>query len=142
MFPKIRGTLLGVPIIRTIVFWGLYWGSQILGNYHIGEGLKHHFFLVSPICMPWVHSAGATPLPLRFNLQQFPIYWVPVLKSLYKYILSITQGPTIWVPGLLGRRFRVACVRLTIGASRVQGLDASLLQIPMPYLWLQKPIVW
>ena len=22
-FPKIRGTILGVPIIRTIVFWGL-----------------------------------------------------------------------------------------------------------------------
>ena len=28
-FPKIRGTFLGVPIIRTIVFWGLYWGSLI-----------------------------------------------------------------------------------------------------------------
>ena len=26
-FPQIRGTILGVPIIRTIVFWGLYWGS-------------------------------------------------------------------------------------------------------------------
>ena len=32
----IRGTLLGVPIIRTIVFWGLYWGPLILGNYHLG----------------------------------------------------------------------------------------------------------
>ena len=29
------GTFLGVPIIRTIVFWGLYWGSSILGNYHL-----------------------------------------------------------------------------------------------------------
>ena len=28
-FPKIRGTILGVPIIRTIVFWALYWGSLI-----------------------------------------------------------------------------------------------------------------
>ena len=35
-FPKIRGTILGVPIIRTIVFWGLYWGPPILGNYQIG----------------------------------------------------------------------------------------------------------
>ena len=35
-FPKIRGTILGVPIIRIIVFWGLYWGPLILGNYHIG----------------------------------------------------------------------------------------------------------
>ena len=25
-FPKIRGTILGVPIIRIIVYWGLYWG--------------------------------------------------------------------------------------------------------------------
>ena len=35
-FPKFRGTILGVPIIRIIVFWGLYWGPLILGNYHIG----------------------------------------------------------------------------------------------------------
>ena len=34
-FPKIRGTILGVPIIRTIVFWGLYWGPLILGNYQM-----------------------------------------------------------------------------------------------------------
>ena len=35
-FPKIRPTILGVPIIRTVVFWGLYWGPPILGNCHIG----------------------------------------------------------------------------------------------------------
>ena len=29
------GTFLGVPIIRTIIFWGLYWGPPVLGNYHI-----------------------------------------------------------------------------------------------------------
>ena len=34
-FPKIRGTFLGVPITRTIVFWGLYWGTLILGNDHM-----------------------------------------------------------------------------------------------------------
>ena len=34
MFPKIRGTLFRVPIIRIIVYWGLYWGPLILGNYH------------------------------------------------------------------------------------------------------------
>ena len=28
-FSKIRGTFLGVPIIRTMVFWGLYWGPPI-----------------------------------------------------------------------------------------------------------------
>ena len=31
------------------------------------------------------------------------MYWVPVLGSLYKLLLSITQEPTIWVPGLLGK---------------------------------------
>ena len=40
----------------------------------------------------------------RFNHleAQLPTYWVPVPGSLYKLILSITQEPTIWVPGLLG----------------------------------------
>ena len=31
---------MGVSIIRTIVYWGLYWGPPILGNYHIGILLK------------------------------------------------------------------------------------------------------
>ena len=31
-FPKIRGTLLGVLILRIIVFWALYWGPLNLGN--------------------------------------------------------------------------------------------------------------
>ena len=46
-FPKIWGTILGVPIIRFIVFWGLYWGPPILGNYHMGwcgvGGLRYSF---------------------------------------------------------------------------------------------------
>ena len=29
-----RGTILEVPIIRIILFWGLYWGPSISGNYH------------------------------------------------------------------------------------------------------------
>ena len=33
--PKIRASYLGVPIIRTLVFWGLFWGPPILGNSHI-----------------------------------------------------------------------------------------------------------
>ena len=31
-FPKTRATSLGVPIIRIIVFGGLYWGPPILGK--------------------------------------------------------------------------------------------------------------
>ena len=35
--PEIRGTILGVPIMSIIVFWGAYWGPLIQGNYHIGD---------------------------------------------------------------------------------------------------------
>ena len=31
-FPKIRGTFLGVSIKRTIVYWGLYWGTPNFGK--------------------------------------------------------------------------------------------------------------
>ena len=31
-FPRIRGTILGVPIIRTIIFLGLILGSHYFGN--------------------------------------------------------------------------------------------------------------
>ena len=34
-FPKIRGTFLGVPVTRIVVFGGPHWGTPILGNYHI-----------------------------------------------------------------------------------------------------------
>ena len=34
-FPKIGGTLLGVPIKGILVLWGLHWGPLISGNYHI-----------------------------------------------------------------------------------------------------------
>ena len=32
LFPKIKGTLLGANILGTIVCWGLYWGTLMLGN--------------------------------------------------------------------------------------------------------------
>ena len=38
--PKNRGTFLGVPILRAIVFWGVYWGPLVLGEHHLGiQGL-------------------------------------------------------------------------------------------------------
>ena len=40
-FPKLGVPFLGIPIIRTIVFWGLYWGPLILGNYHISQGIMY-----------------------------------------------------------------------------------------------------
>ena len=34
-FLRLGVPFLGVLIIRPIVFWDLYWGPLILGNYHI-----------------------------------------------------------------------------------------------------------
>ena len=31
-FPEIKGTFLGVPIVRNTVFWRLYWGPPSLGK--------------------------------------------------------------------------------------------------------------
>ena len=39
-FPKNRSTILGLPIIRTIVFWGLYWGPLFWGNYHVPQRIE------------------------------------------------------------------------------------------------------
>ena len=45
-FRKIRGTFSGVPIKRTVIFWGLCWGPLTLGNYQIPKtrilGLQSH----------------------------------------------------------------------------------------------------
>ena len=34
-FQKNRGTIFGIPRIRNTIFWGLYWGLPIYGNYPI-----------------------------------------------------------------------------------------------------------
>ena len=39
MFPQIRGTFLGGPMVRIVVRWGLRWGLLILANYHVGFGV-------------------------------------------------------------------------------------------------------
>ena len=36
-----QGTILGVPIIRTVVFGDLYWGPLIWGNYQSPRVLKY-----------------------------------------------------------------------------------------------------
>ena len=56
-FPKIRGTLLGVPIKRTIIFWGLYWGPPILGNYQILLGIETGRFGTEKLL--WVCKIGS-----------------------------------------------------------------------------------
>ena len=53
-FPKIRATLLTVPIIKIIVFGGLYWSLPILGNDIRGlwanyNAIRHRGFLLGLI---------------------------------------------------------------------------------------------
>ena len=36
-FPKLGVPVWGVPVIRSFVFGGLYWGTPILGNYHVRD---------------------------------------------------------------------------------------------------------
>ena len=50
-FLKIRGTILGVSIIRIVVYWGLYWGPLILGNYHI---YRHRYMRIEFGVEGWV----------------------------------------------------------------------------------------
>ena len=37
--PKLWVLFSGLPTLRTIVFWGLYWGSPTSGNYHVTPGI-------------------------------------------------------------------------------------------------------
>ena len=57
-FPKIRGTFLEVIIVRTKVFWGLYWGHPILGNYHICFHENHQGHLIIQVA-----SISSNPTP-------------------------------------------------------------------------------
>ena len=44
-FPQIGGTFLWIPRIGTIVYWGLYRGTIILGNQHIGTTIGEYLGL-------------------------------------------------------------------------------------------------
>ena len=47
-FLTIMGTILGVPIIGTVVFWGLYWGPLFWGNYKINLSRLHPPYVREP----------------------------------------------------------------------------------------------
>ena len=51
--PNIRGTFLGIPRIRIIVFWGLYWGSPYFGKLPFvqssgccSKGIQHKYLCI------------------------------------------------------------------------------------------------
>ena len=79
-------------------------------SYHLGETIlittnTHCGDLIqrqpcSLVSTPRLGICLSLTCPPKQSLEaQLPMYWVPVLGSLYKCILSITQGLTIWVPG-------------------------------------------
>ena len=62
-FPKLGGiTILGVPIIRTIVFWGLYWGPLILGDYHFLK-MEHASNTYLSSGQNWMGALGCLGFP-------------------------------------------------------------------------------
>ena len=68
-FPKIRGTILGVPTIRTIVFWGLYWGPTILGNYHVMVFLDMNVYVALLLGRVGVQVAGCSRAHRGYGLR-------------------------------------------------------------------------
>ena len=90
-FPKIRGTILGVPIIRTIVFWSLYWGPPILRNYHIvALAGSSSISLVLHVCIHalgcyCVHSMTVNSLPSN------PLHSPRKISSLYPFTFLPAQ---------------------------------------------------
>ena len=51
------GTFLGVHIIRTIVYLGLYWDPPFSsGNYHIGNILPYSLLTTNKLCCVWESS--------------------------------------------------------------------------------------
>ena len=48
-FPKIGGTFWR-PRIRIILYWGLYWGNLVLGNYQLPKQSYSLFDLQSYVC--------------------------------------------------------------------------------------------
>ena len=85
-FPKLGGTLFwGVPITRTKVFWGLYWGTPIQGNYHMDCKTRQ------PFCC--LRMAGMARLWKAISqlTQEFQ-GWAPRMAGLEEHVASPPQG--------------------------------------------------
>ena len=110
--PKIRGTILGVPIIRNVVHWGLYWVPLILGNYHfwrfVHEGCKYleiqgrgcSVDKLSGGCADttwqhlWRNQASSSPSYGGFQKSGVP-FWGPYNQN-YSILGSIMGSPHVW----------------------------------------------
>ena len=64
---------MGVPIIRTIVFWGLYWGTLILGNYHSRLALQCTAFGVRRVRSHWREQGLCSPAGETEGVMLLPV---------------------------------------------------------------------
>ena len=55
----------GVPAVRTVVFWGLYWDPPILGNYHIMR-------ILAPCMGTPISAKTLNPKPSRLSESSTP----------------------------------------------------------------------
>ena len=80
---------MGVPIIGTRVFWGLYWGSFILGNYHVPRCRNRPTPALCPTNMPSLCSAG-----WRFgaSVSCFPSTFIGVMLGIYWGYIGVILG--------------------------------------------------
>ena len=87
-----------------------------LGNLELRRGAdaRKHLELFRCSCLRLFGLCVPVKIQYVSLEAQLPIQWVPVLGSLYKLILSITQEPTIWVPGLL-LSVKILCIPSTLG---------------------------
>ena len=96
-FPKIRGTILGVPIIRSIIYWGLYWGSLYFGKLPylgilqqvLGESGSLPTRLWCLHEQPGMKSGGAGPRPRRRLLLSLLVL---LLENLQLFLLLFLLG--------------------------------------------------
>ena len=113
-FPKLRVPFWGVPIKRTIIYWGL-WGTLILGNYHITLRLqvpKRQLAVDRPYSLPALergsktHRSSAT----RRDHRKQHAKKNGVLTSLITRMLrTCFQNSTCPLPGLSIDYFLMPC---------------------------------
>ena len=67
-FRKVRGNVFGVPIMRTMIFWGLYWGPPIWGNDQIGDrNMYSHIVCIFRYTQKGTPSSAKPPYPMDLS---------------------------------------------------------------------------
>ena len=102
-FTKIRGTILGVPIVRTLVFWGLYWGP-LFRETTTSSRLK------ATASLAWVSQRGCT-------------WWIEVCKPV-PMLRSMELCAKLHLPAS-PRFFGMSCRKKTLNSTRIHSVQNS-----------------